>query len=177
MPLPPIASNLTDRYWLKYMAGTVEHEMCFRLAAGTATATGQAHATALANALKGYITTVDSFVSLRYSAAGSQLSFPLAFTSVAGTNNGAWELDDKASFVALSGRGATGYRSRITFFTPYTSDVLGYRVGPATAGVFGAFYSAVTGLSPALVAPDGATMVWNAYVNTGWNSYWQRQLR
>jgi hypothetical protein len=177
MPLPPLPDNNTDRYWLKYKNAGIEHEICFRLASSTTTANGIATAQAIAAALDNYTDTTGGFTALRKSQTGSDLSFPVAWTSVPGTNSTAYESDDKVSFVALSGRSAGGYRCRITFFTPFTLDDDGFRLS-TTSGLAGqALYDAVTALSPVLVAKDGLGVIWNAYVNTGWNSYWQRRSR
>lgn len=177
MPLPPLPANNTDRYWLKYTSALLEHEMCFRLGDTTTQADGIAVATTLANALNDYLTPSDAFTALRYSPAGSDLSFPLSWTTIAGAGPGTYELDDRTNFFSLVGRSAGGYRCRITFFTPYHSDTDGFRVPTSTAGAAAVLYSTVVGLSPTLRAVDGLGVVWNGYVNTGWNAYWQRELR
>lgn len=177
MPLPPIADNATDRYWLKYTSKQIEHELCFRLGTGTTNSDGIAAAVALATAMKPYIYTVDSFSALRKSEAGSDLSFPLAWTSIAGTGTVGSEKNDEAKFLSLVGRSAGGYRCRITFFTAFINDDLNYRVPSSTTGAPAAFYNAVTSQSPVFVSKQGTGVIWNAYVNNGYNSYWQRQLR
>ncbi len=177
MPLPPLPENNTDRAWLKYTSAGVEHELCFRLPAATPQSTFITVATAIANGLKAYLTTIDAFTGLRHADAGSDLSFPLSFTAVAGTNNGAWELEDKAHFVALAGRSLDGYRCRVTFFSVYVDDTKQYRTPAPGAGAAGALYSTITAASPSLVSISGAAMIWNAYINQGYNAYWQRELR
>lgn len=172
MPLPPLAENNTVRGWLKYSNMGVEHELQFRLPAGSSSADVGLTGQDLATGLKSLLPDTDSFKGLRWAIAGSNLSFPLPFAAIAGTGGAAsGELDDKAKFIALAGRSLNGYRCRITLFTAATPDTQGYR-GPT-----GTLYNVVTALSMPLVAIDGAPVVWNAYSNVGYNAYWQRQLR
>lgn len=177
MPLTPLPANNTDRAWLKYTSKTVEHELCFRLPSTATQAQFITTATAIANGLKAWMNTSDSFTGLRHQDSGSTVSFPLAWTSIAGTNAEAIEADEGADFLALSGRSLAGYRCRVTFFTGIINPANGYREPPSTAGSTKALYDTITGLSPALVAIDGALVVWNAYINIGRNAYWTRQLR
>lgn len=177
MPLTPLPANNTARAWLKYTWGLQEHELCFRLGSTATTGDFQLVAASFANALKNYLGTTDSFTALRYSAAGSIVSNPLSWTPVAGTNSAPTNDQQRASFVAVSGRSAAGYRCRVTFFSNYWGTANDFR-GPTTGSNAGAaLYSVATTASPALVAVDGAAVVWNAYVNQGFNSYWQRQFR
>jgi hypothetical protein len=177
MPLPPLPENNTDRAWLKYTSGGVTHEMEFRMPSTTTQAQFVTTATAIANGLKNYMPTADSFTGLRHSDSGSILSFPLVFTAIAGTNATSWELEDKAHFVALSGRSLDGYRSKITFFSVYADDNKQFRSPAPGLLAAAALYSTITGLSPSLCSVSGQDMVWNGYINQGYNSYWQRQLR
>lgn len=172
MPLPPLPDNNTDRVWLKYTSVLVEHELMFRPPAGTSTTVMIAMATSLANGLKAAMSTADSFVSLRYSPANSTLSFPLPWSPIAGTATATTDVDNKAKFMALSGRSAGGYRCRMTFFTANIADTSGFRVNTAST-----MYTVVTGISPTFRAVDGLGVAWNAYTNIGYNAYWQRQFR
>jgi len=177
MPLPPLPDNNTDRYWLKYTSAGEEHELCFRLANSTSTADGEAAATALANALKSWMPSTDTFSSLRKAENGSNLSFPVTFTPIAGTGAGAAEATDLARFCSIVGRSAGGYRCRMTFFTPNISDSIAYRTATGVSTPGSSLYTAAAAQSPAFVAKDGFGVIWNGYSNNGFNSYWQRQLR
>lgn len=172
MPLTPLPSNNTVRAWLKYTSNGIQHELCFRLPAGSSAADVVVDAGQLATYGKALLRTTDSFSALRMSAAGSNLSFPLSWTAIAGLDSSTIELQDKAKFFALSGRSAGGYRCRLTLFNPASSDDLGYRVASS-----GGLVGAVAGLTHPLVAVDGQPVIWNQYINIGYNSYWQRQQR
>lgn len=177
MPLPPLPANNTDRAWLSYTFGGKKHDICFRVPAATTQATVITMATALANALKPSIPSSDSFTGLKHQDSGSILTFPLAFTPIGGTGSVSPNDTDKAQFVALSGRSLGGYRCRITFFTHNWGETTDFRLPTSTAGAPTQLYSAVTGMTPQLVAIDGQDVIWNGYVNVGYNAYWQRQLR
>lgn len=177
MPLPPLPENNTDRAWLKYTMYGIEHEMCFRLPSATPQATFITVATSIANVMKASMPTADAFTGLRHADSGSNLSFPLAWTNIAGTGGTPSEDQDKAKFMSLVGRSLSGYRCRITFFAQAISDNIGFRVNPGVDTGCTNFYNTITALDPALVAVDGGEVVWNGYINVGYNSYWQRQLR
>lgn len=172
MPLPPLPENNTARAWLKYTSVGVEHELMFRPPNGTSLTDVGVMATTLANGLKSQMQTSDSFTGLRYSAQGSTLSFPLAWTPIAGTGSTSSDADNKAKFEALSGRSSGGYRCRMTFFTPNLPDSQQYRNNGATG-----FYTLVTSITPTFRAIDGLGVIWNSYTNLGYNAYWQRQFR
>ncbi len=172
MPLPPLPANNTDRAWLKYTSLGIQHEMVFRLPSATSQATFITVATALANALKSFLAPTDSFSGLRHQDSGSTLSFPLAFTSIAGTGTPGTEKDNEAKFWALSGRSLQGYRCRLTFFPAVEDGDTGYRTAGSST-----LLTAVQSLTPSLVAVDGQVVIWNNWLNKGYNAYWQRQLR
>lgn len=177
MPLTPLPQNNTARAWLKYTWGGVEHELCFRLGSSAAPGDFQLVAASFANALKNYIGSSDAFTALRYSAAASIVSNPLAWTPIAGGGNDPTNDDQRASFVALSGRSPAGYRCRVTFFSNYWGVANDFRAPTTGTNAGAALYAVATTVTPPLVAVDGVPVVWNAYVNQGKNSYWQRQFR
>lgn len=172
MPLPPLADNLTVRAWLKYTSMNTTHELCFRMPSGSTTSAISSTANTLVTGLTGIMHTTNSFIGLRYSAAGSNLSFPISFSSVAGTASHVAEKDDESKFLSVVGRSAAGYRIKCTFFTAAFPDTTGYRTALPSN-----LYNAVITAGAALVAKDGGAVIWNPYSNIGYNSYWQRQLR
>lgn len=177
MPLPPLPDNNTDVAWLGYTSYGVQHELVFRQPSATPQADIVANAAALAQALKWGLLPTDSFNYLKHRDSGSNVSFPLSWTAVAGTYTGAYDLQGKALFIALSGRSLGGYRCRITFFTVTLADVLGYRQQVSAGAPASTFYNAVQAMEPAAVAIDGEPVIWNSYANMGFNAYWQRKSR
>lgn len=177
MPLTPLPPENTARFWLKYTSGGVEHELMFRLGSGTTSATGQAAANTLATNLKTWLPAADSFLSLRWAANGSPLSFPLAFTPQVGTGTALAEETDKARFCSVVGRSAGGYRCRMTFFTPNIADTVAYRTATGVTTPGSTLYNIVTSASPPFVSVEGSGVIWNGYSNNGFNAYWQRRSR
>lgn len=172
MPLPPLPANNTDRAWLAYTSQGEGHEIVFRFPSGTTQANIVTACAAFANSIKSAMLTTDTFTGLRHQDSGSTLSFPLAWTVITGTGSGTPDADNKAKFIALSGRSLGGYRCRLTFFTAIINDTVGYRIaGSSAIGV------AVAAMTTAPVAVDGNAVIWNTYTNVGYNAYWQRQLR
>lgn len=149
-----------------------EHEMVMRFPSATPQADQVANAVDIANSLKTAMLTSDSFLGVRHADSGSNLSFPLAFTPIAGTGSWTPETDDEAKFWSITGRSLGGYRCRLTFFTGASGDSAGYRIIGSNN-----LLTAVGTAEPPLVAIDGQEVVWNNYMNIGYNSYWQRQLR
>jgi hypothetical protein len=177
MPLPDLPPNNTARAWLKYTWGGIEHELCFRLPADATQADAIATASDLAVALRPYIGTADAFTGLRYANDGSNLSFPLAWSTTAGTADNPTNDQQRSAFVSLAGRSAGGYRCRVTFFSNYWGTPNDFRSGTTGSNAGGALWAAVQAAEPPLVAIDGLGVVWNGYVNQGYNAYWQRQFR
>lgn len=177
MPLPPLPENNTDRAFLQYSSLMQGHEMVIRFPAPTTQADIISSCAALATALKPLMKTTDSFYGLRHQDAGSHLSFPLAWTSIAGTNSGATGLRAKTSFMSITGRSLGGYRCKLTFFTPYIPDDAEYR-DPRGSGNFpDIFLDGIDVMTVKPVAIDSQLVIWNQYGNYGFNSYWQRQQR
>lgn len=169
--------NNTITAWLGYTSEGVEHEMEMRFADGTADSTIVNAATGIANALRDLMLPSDSFLSLRVRAKGSNLSFPLAFSAITGNNPNAVPAGQEPNFLSLTGRSSGGRRVRMTFFTPHAEPNERYRfaLGDVTAGA--AWLNQVQAGANNIVAIDGLVPVWNQYINTGTNSYWQRQRR
>jgi hypothetical protein len=172
MPLPPLPENNTIRAWLKYTSQGEQHELCFRVPLTATTTDAHTVAVALANGLKSLMNTTDSFQALRISNVGSNLSFPVAWTAIAGTGSAPGDASDKAEFISVVGRSAGGYRCRLTFFTAYYVQNNGYRINVATP-----LYNTAISTTPALASIEGVPVIWNAYTNRGFNAYWQRELR
>lgn len=177
MPLPPLPPNNTITAWLGYTSVGFRHEMQFRCPSGTSTSSIIGVANALAGNLKSRMRTTDSFLDLKYRAAGSIVSLPLAFTAQSGTSGASVENDDSTKFFAVSGRSNGGYRVKMTFFCPTPSDAIGYRQGRTAGNEADSFLTTVEAFTASICAVDGLPVVWHQYANFGYNAYWQRQMR
>lgn len=175
--MAPLASNLTSRGWLKYTSMGVQHEYMVRLAAGSTSADYIGFFGLLAGILKAHLPTSDGFISARYSAAGSLVSFPIAWSAVAGTLAVSVEQNAKPQFQSLVGRSADGVRCKHSFYAPYPETDSDYRFSLAAASAFQDWIDLLDETTPAVVSASGQPVIWQEYVNAGFNAYWQRNVR
>jgi hypothetical protein len=154
------------------------HVTQFRVQGSAGIDGATAVATGYINAIKDAVAPNCVFDKLRYRGAGSNLSFPVAFTPVVGTNGTNLTQSMAATFVSFTGRSAAGRRCRITQFgMPFATNDPQFRY---TANELGNMADVLTFLNtsnPALVAIDGFGVLWNNYINYGVNAYFQRKAR
>lgn len=188
MPLPPLPDNNTARVWIKYTSVFVEHEIMFRLPSFSTPTDAVAFAAAASNVLKERMRDLDSFLSARYSAAGTIFSVPIAFTTVAGVvSSGVWAQDPESVELSFTGRSfADGRHGAWYFFTavPTPSWPAKNRYLPGEAAVIDSFRANVTDLiehgdTPAtqVVTIGGSIPTVNQYVNIRFNAEWQTSQR
>lgn len=175
--MAPLADNLTPRLFIEYTSMGHEHTMLIRLQGGATGADAITAYNEITAILKSGMHTSDSFTGARFSAAGSNLSFPLSVTAVAGTGSTSVGEDNKPNFVSWTGRSLQGRRVKITFFTGQTGEITGFRWGTPPAGWLANMLSYLDLDAEGIVAADGGIPVWNPYVNMGVNSYYQRKFR
>jgi hypothetical protein len=173
----PLANNLTARLFVEYTSGGTEHTTLIRLEA-TATSTDGATMYGLfTTAAKGLMDTSDSFTGARFSAAGSNVSFPITVSAVVGTAAVSEVQDLDANFISATGRSLDGRRSRVGFFT--VSAIQGsqnYRIS-APSGAYATFLNFFTTNAANLRSASNSQVTWNSYLNYGISAYWQRELR
>lgn len=185
--MAPLASNLTDRWFMDYVTGnastSVEHTMQLRL--GSNAGIDGASAAFLA-ILQGFgasrLWTGWRVIRLRYQAAGTNFSIPVtpgttlaAFTgsaSVAGRNEASEAIEVTAQARSVS----TGRRVDLSLYG-YAAQYLGaFRATPPDPAVVG-MIGALNGLVNPALAADGSQVVWYNYLNFNYNSYWERRKR
>lgn len=175
--LPPLAANNTNRMFIKYTSGGVQHEAVIRLMQSAA----QDKATALFNALlpklQAITFTTDSIIGARWQGFGSLFSFPMAVTGGAGTLAGTGSKGQHPEFVSWTGRSGDGRRVRFTWFTQAMDVPAGdYRVEqPGTA--YTDIRAILADQLHQVVTISNQFPVWNTYLNYGVNSYFQRKIR
>ena len=175
--MAPLPDNGTPRLYIDYTSGGQRHTMDIRLAAGSTTADAVSAYAAIVPAMVDLMPLTDSVVGARFSASGSNLSFPLPVASEAGTNVDVPDPDNKPSFVSVTGRDALGRRVRVTFFSAYfDTSAYGFRLDNPT-GLEAALHNAITGATVDARTISGAVPVWNPYLNVGSNAYFQRKAR
>lgn len=175
--MAPLPENNTITAWLDYTMQGVEHEMVLRFADGTDNATIANVGTGIANALRGIMPTGDNFTGMRVRAKGSNFSFPIAFTPVAGQKSDGIADGNKPNFLSVTGRTSGGRRVRATFFCVFQEPDANYRTAPGESPFVEAWLDQLEAPANNVVGIDGLTPIWNQYANQGTNAYWQRQMR
>jgi hypothetical protein len=175
--MAPLPDNLTDRYWVDYEGVTGMHTVMFRFPALTAQGTAITGVQNCISALKAWAHTSTNFNRLRYSSAGSNVSFPVAWTPVAGTSAGTLPANGRPQFVSFNGRSPDGRRVNYTIHgIPAAADV-DYRILAAENPTVAACVAALDAPVNGLVTASGQPAIMNAYANFGYNAYFQRKAR
>lgn len=175
--MAPLPDNNTPVVFIDYTAAGVSHTAEIRMALGK----GTSDAVAVYNALKGpmaaFLHTSDKVKGGRFRDVGSNVSFPLTVSAVAGTVSTALDPDNRPNFISYTGRSTDGRRVRFTLFSPYLNlSDNGYRT-QSLSGADLTLYNAVTGNTVDARTISGGVPVWNPYRNNGSNAYFQRKIR
>lgn len=187
MALP---ANSTDRIWLGYTSLGVRHRAQFRVYNAAGPADFIPLADALAQAMSSFMILSDQVSSLTYQVSGGNISLPLPFTPVPGTNSNSsaqWTEDPESAFYGMVGRGnVTGHKWHLEFFTPLKASSSWpldnrYAAGENPGidawrlGMQNAIQGEDTTASCCTIAGEPITVY--TYVNIAKNAYWQRKQR
>jgi hypothetical protein len=181
------APNNTSRIWVTYTSFGIEHEMLFRAALPNVDTTFAETVVGICSEMAAVMRQDDAWVSARYADLGSDFSFPIPWTVIDGTGTNAPSAGDAESrFVSFLGRdNFVGARVRFELFTG--SNAIGTdgnnRYAPGDVAALDAIVAALT--TAATVPLTNARLttiskgqpIFYSYINTGWNSYWQRKQR
>lgn len=175
--MAPLPDNSTVRVWLDYSGNTGQHSTMLRMAPGTAPTAAFAQVDALWDGLRALMTSDVAGANVRFSPAGSNVSFPIGGIARPGQVSGTNVQDaDDASFITWVGRTQGGRRSRLTIFNTGGSPDADFREFFTDGSVpIGLVHAQLSELD--FVAIDGLEPTWYFYVNRGWNAYWQRKYR
>lgn len=183
--MAPLPENNTARLFVDYTSGAFDHTLLLRFGPTTAPLDAVAVAQDICTALAPFMNSNDSFFGARWSANGSNIALPVAWTPVAGTSTGAaFSEDPEAAFVSVVGRSFGGRRVRWDFFTVIKvsttwPDDNRYAPGESTNAddIQDAFEAATILPVDPVVAIDGMDVIVYEYVNIAKNGYWQRKQR
>lgn len=179
MPLPPLPANNTIRGLIQYTSGGKPHVAQCRFPTGTTQSAAASAVEGLMDAMLGLLDNTDGITGGLWYPAGSDVSVPWLIGTGVGTHS-AFLLDDahRASFVGFAGRSPAGRRVTWHMFTPAFANDTDFRHARSEVGAAAqALYDAVRDPATLLVAKDGAPPNWKAYLNNGYNGYYQRTLR
>lgn len=184
--MAPLPENGTIRYWVRYRANGHEHEALFRPSEAAFDGQTQvnifvARVASLFADIASLLPPDFSFISARWSDAGSTISLP-SNVPAGVTGTGAAQPGEAPAFITFVGRSPLGRRYRL--------HILGVTLSPADdpawlgdyriqAGESVQVAAAITNLNgwANLVAIDGTHPNMYGYANVGYNAYWQRAVR
>lgn len=175
--MAPLPVNTTNRLWVRKVGISGTHEIMFRGQAGSDQVDLAAAAEEFLNATKGLVYESDVWASARYSAAGSDLSFPIGWAPIAGANGSAYDGRNQPFFVDWVGRGNDGRRVRWSIQGAVPFNDSNYRaVQGENAAVDAGIVALIAGVT-ILATISGSPMFPYPYADVGWNAYQQRKRR
>lgn len=173
-PLPP---QSTLRYFLDYNGPMGERSVQFRFGAIADDQTAIDYINALLVAVRPLIYSSVSFYRLRRASDESVFSFPVPWLAVSGAAAGTLQAQDYPVFMSFVGRSSGGRRVRKTFYGVTFRPDDNYRIQRAENVNIDNAIGVLLDTPPSEVAIDSSPVIWNEYVNTGFNAYYQRQAR
>lgn len=175
--MAPLADNLTERYWADYEGAAGQHSIMFRFPVGTTLGVAITAIQNILTVMKVFVPTTTLFNRLRHSAAGTNVSFPVTWATIAGTNPAAVPVQGKPQFISWTGRSPDGRRVAYTLHGSSTIADVDYRIDSAQSAETAAVVNALNNDANELVTVSGQRPIVNNYANTGYNAYFQRKQR
>lgn len=175
--MAPLSDTFTQKYFMDYEGPNGKHTILFRFVPGIADADCKSRIIAVIGAMKAWMHTSFSFNVLRYSAPGSNVSFPTAWTPITGTFATAPTADMYPRFMSWVGRDSGGRRVRYTLIGASVNVDTDYRVLTSENSSVTAVLTQLRATGPSLVTKQGFVPIFNDYANVGYNAYFQRKRR
>lgn len=175
--MAPHPVNGSNRFWVKKVGVTGTHEIMFRGRVGTDGVDLRSVAVAFLNATKGLVYEGDTWATARYSAQGSDLSFPFDWVPIAGTNGTEFDASTQPFFVDWVGRGSDGTRVRWSIQGAVKFTDANYRVLPGENAAVAAGIAQLNAFPDILATITRVPPVIYNYADCGYNAYQQRKRR
>lgn len=174
--MPSLPANSTDRYYLDYTCGGIDHTMVVRAQSGVLPSGAAADIATFLGILSPALFLV-TIRGLRYSAAGSNVSNPVPWTGAASYGADAAEGLNRAKFIGFVARDAAGHKTRVDMFCPKTGSDPNFRTTRAESALIGDVIDFLDGTTGTFRSINNLHPTWKEYANFAFNAYWQRQLR
>jgi len=179
--MAPTPSDLTDRILIKYTSDGLPHVMQLRFRDFSDPADVLAKVNSIAAAMKVVMWTGDAISGALRIPTGSNISVPYPITETGPGASTVTVHDDfsKTAFISVTGKDNTGVDVRTTFFSPGAYGFVDTRIAIGVLATnWTDLWTAITDLTDeAVVTAAGIIPFWNAYVNIGRNSHFQRKSR
>lgn len=175
--MAPLPDNLTDRYWVDYSGLMGKHSMLFRTIPGTDLEAATARIVEVVQTLTAWSFTTTVFFQLRRSVVGTDVSFPVPWTPIAGGATAQQLPQDYPQFVSWVGRGLDGVRVKFSLQGTNVEADADYRQYADNTPQVAATIAALSDPVTPFVTASGGQFILNNYANTGFNAYFQRKRR
>jgi hypothetical protein len=172
-----VPTDTTNRLWVKKTGLTGTHEIMFRGQEGSNAVDLVGVAENFLDATSGLVYEGDTWVSARYAAAGDNLSFPVVWTPMSGSNSSAYDPWKRPFFVDWVGRGLDGRRVRWSIQGAVQAPDNTYRFVEGENPGADAGIAALVASTSILATVSGSVPVIYHYADCGYNAYQQRKNR
>lgn len=173
-----INPNNTVRFYLDYSDGINGHTLIARLIAPATAASAASRVNDFLTDLAPALNQI-SIVGARLSAAGSNVSNPVAWTYASTYGTGTLTGDNAPRELRFQGRSTDGRRCSVSVYGTKIATPVDYRV---QAGENAAIDAAITRLTTAsafgvFATISGLVPIWKTYCSFNFNSYWEQEAR
>ena len=176
--MTPLPANNTARFYFDYSVSGIGHTLIMRVEdSATAVEASAAWDQLIGNVGDGFF--ASELTGMRYQAKNLDFSIPAIFS---GTET-SWGSSDGGdvntpAFAGMAGRGGDGRKVTWHLFgykqIPSVGD---YRFNVAGVSGWEDQYNDLQASEGVWLTVGGTQPTWHAYVNVGYNSYWQRKER
>lgn len=151
--------------------------MQFRTDSFTSESAARASIAGFISVLLPFVYTTVQFYGLRYASLGSNVSNPIAWSTLVGTAGGVLAQENYPRYVGWVGRTTGGRRVRLYLYGAASIVTPDYRLNDGESGVADAGMDYLNSSSSVFTAIDNLRPVWKNYANQGYNAYHQRKRR
>lgn len=177
MPLPPLEEHNTPRYFLDYEGPMGKRVIQLRVNPADAGPSAVTAVQQLVQLLRDLVYTSVTFNGLRYAAAGTNVSNPVLWTPVQGTQAGVIDGARYPRYMSFVGRGPDGRRIRFSVYGVTGFPDNDYRTLPGEFAPVAAVLNYLNNDTNPFRTISGSVPVWKQYANQGFNAYYQRKRR
>jgi hypothetical protein len=176
MPLTNLNPNNTERWFLDYTVGGIQHSLLMRTAIPYTDANASTAIGGLLTAAGTLIQQI-TIVGLRKAVQGSNVTNAATWSGNATYGTGAIPNNNRARFISWVGRDTLGYRVRATLFGAAGTLDDNYRMTNVESSLVAAVNTYLAGRTNDWVTLAFNHPTWKSYANVGYNAYWTRQIR
>lgn len=173
-PLPP---NNTDVYFVDYEGSMGERTFQVRAVGGSDEAAVVVQIRNFIETLRPALYTSTVFTGCRKRDVGTNVSYPLSWTPIAGTAAGTLAQADYPRYIDFVGRSRDGRRVKITLFGTNLAISADYRLTEGENASILAAVQFLTSGANSFVTISGMSPLWERYANQGFNAYYQQEQR